>query len=405
MKNKDIAILVEKVQAGNEEAFEALYHEIWPIIYYLIFTDIGNKEAAKDIAQEAILLVYRDIKNLRNPLAFNEWVRRLVINQSTRYIQKKSKENNMEFFDASIEVDIGNTPEENVIKKEQTQWLFEAIADLPREQRQSVFLYYYDYRSITEIAAILETSEAAVYKKLQRARKTIKQKATTDQRGMTELASFSYIAPLIHAHAQTLYSSEAYAAILQTVQEEAVLATVQPVSSATTLGKAKSASITKIVGVIGISVSTLIATWSGVAVYNSRQAPPQKIVEPNKPIQQESTPEPQLPEPSLTGLEALLGVEDANLLRSWREISTVNKDAELLDLANRHQINLNENFHDRAGDNSYYTIFSLNRDGVQLIICEKYNVESGEWSARYSLEPVPIELPHGEQIIGFYNQH
>ncbi len=54
--------------------------------------------------------------------------------------------------------------------------LFEAVLRLPEKQRSAMQLYYYEDYSIKEIAAILGCKEAAVKKRLSRARATLKQK-------------------------------------------------------------------------------------------------------------------------------------------------------------------------------------------------------------------------------------
>ena len=54
--------------------------------------------------------------------------------------------------------------------------LYQAISELPEEQKLPVILYYIDGFSVRETAQILEISEGAVQKRLARARGNLKQR-------------------------------------------------------------------------------------------------------------------------------------------------------------------------------------------------------------------------------------
>jgi DNA-directed RNA polymerase specialized sigma24 family protein len=53
---------------------------------------LGDFQLAEDAAQEAFIQAYRDLKTLREPLAFSSWLRRIVFNYCDRITRKKRVE-------------------------------------------------------------------------------------------------------------------------------------------------------------------------------------------------------------------------------------------------------------------------------------------------------------------------
>jgi hypothetical protein len=65
MKEKD-EIIVQRVLAGDTEAFSELVDKYKGAVFALAFHKIGNFEDAKDISQEAFIKAYTKLPELRN---------------------------------------------------------------------------------------------------------------------------------------------------------------------------------------------------------------------------------------------------------------------------------------------------------------------------------------------------
>jgi RNA polymerase sigma-70 factor, ECF subfamily len=57
--------LVERVQAGDIAAFEALVRRYERWVFTLAFRMVGDRQEAEDIAQEVFLKVYRGLRGFR----------------------------------------------------------------------------------------------------------------------------------------------------------------------------------------------------------------------------------------------------------------------------------------------------------------------------------------------------
>lgn len=128
----------------------------------------GSEEAAADAVQEAFVkahLKWRTVSQYDDPVG---WVRRVAINKlrdghrsetrKARAIERLGRRD-----DTTIEA-----PEP--IEPSGAERLAAALADLPRQQRAAVALYYLDGLSVAETAAALGLSDGAVKFHLHEAR-------------------------------------------------------------------------------------------------------------------------------------------------------------------------------------------------------------------------------------------
>ena len=85
----------------------------------------------------------------------------------------EDKEGNS-LLDTYEDLDQQKVPDQALDNAETQRMIQELVDGLSPEQRMSVLLYYYDERSVKEIAELMETSEGTVKSRLNYARKAIK---------------------------------------------------------------------------------------------------------------------------------------------------------------------------------------------------------------------------------------
>jgi len=180
MKNKDIAMLVEKVQKDKENYFEELYKEIWKTVYYYCYKSLGNEQDAKDAMQTVFLQVYNKFDTLYHPNAFNNFLctimRYTCSNFHRAKFQKETED--LENYEAFLQEDNADfLPDEAYEKEEIRIKIAEIIGTLPAKQREAILLFYFEERSIKEIAEITESKFDAVNNRLVTARKTLRERA------------------------------------------------------------------------------------------------------------------------------------------------------------------------------------------------------------------------------------
>ncbi|MCX7599544.1 MAG: sigma-70 family RNA polymerase sigma factor [Armatimonadetes bacterium] len=75
-------LLIERFQAGDRRAFDALVRSHYRRAYNLAFRILGDPEKATDATQDAFVRVYKGLPNYRYSSAFTTWLYRIVVNVS-----------------------------------------------------------------------------------------------------------------------------------------------------------------------------------------------------------------------------------------------------------------------------------------------------------------------------------
>ena len=145
--------LVERFRRGDQRAFDELVIKYQSPIYYLILRIIGHSEEAADIAQNTFVRVYQKLHSFRGKASFKTWLYRIAINLSKNYLREKMKKERL----PSLQ-DTGGVEEnkvEEMIAKERSQMVREALFQLPERQKLALILRIYEELPYKEIARIM----------------------------------------------------------------------------------------------------------------------------------------------------------------------------------------------------------------------------------------------------------
>lgn len=88
----DEQALVERAQAGDTAAFEALYRLQIDRVYGLCLRMTGNASEAEDCAQETFIQAWRQLTKFRGDSAFGTWMHRVAVNAVLGRMRKSRRE-------------------------------------------------------------------------------------------------------------------------------------------------------------------------------------------------------------------------------------------------------------------------------------------------------------------------
>lgn len=173
--------LLEKVRAGDYQAFEALVNRYEGKVYRLSMRMLRNQEDAEDALQETFLQVYRGLKGFEGRSTFSTWLFRLATNVCLMKIRHRETEPAKllpleEYIPRHEEgglpqiQDWPDKPEEVLLNKESREKMLEALEKLPAEHRAVFVLRDIEGFSNSEAGEALGISVAAVKSRLHRAR-------------------------------------------------------------------------------------------------------------------------------------------------------------------------------------------------------------------------------------------
>lgn len=81
--------LVLQLQSGDEQALQPLMKRTYDRAYRLAVAICRDRHLAEDVVQESFLSVFRSIHQLRDPLAFQTWLARIVDNRCRKVMGKR----------------------------------------------------------------------------------------------------------------------------------------------------------------------------------------------------------------------------------------------------------------------------------------------------------------------------
>ncbi|MEM7422299.1 MAG: RNA polymerase sigma factor [Pseudomonadota bacterium] len=166
------AILLARFAAGDQAATRELTDALLPGVLRQAFRILGDHAEAEDIAQDALMRLWKQAENWRAGEArASTWIYRVVHNLCIDRIRKRRPQVPVE--DAPEPVDPDPSVLQRMAETETSEAIARAIGTLPERQRQALILRHFEEWSNPDIAAQLECSVEAVESLLSRARRQL----------------------------------------------------------------------------------------------------------------------------------------------------------------------------------------------------------------------------------------
>ena len=172
-------LLLRKAQGGDPEAFGRLMEPLEQLVWRVCWHYTGNRDAAEDCGQEAMIRIWRNLANYRGECALESWVYRIAANCCMDWLRKKKRDKSVSMeplreqgFDPA---DPQAGTEERAVAAEEHRRLREAIAELPEEQREALVMTQLEGVPYETAARRLNVSEGTVKSRVNRAKAKLKE--------------------------------------------------------------------------------------------------------------------------------------------------------------------------------------------------------------------------------------
>jgi RNA polymerase sigma factor (sigma-70 family) len=162
------AVLVRRARGGDRDAFARLVERHRPLLLRSCARMVGDDGAA-DAAQDAVLTAMLSLHRLRQPSSFGPWLVGIGLNACRTQLRGSDP-----LTAAQVRGSDPLTPEEIVESHEIAALVRNAIAELPKGQREAVALYYLAGLTQTEAAEHLGIPPGAVKTRLHKARASLR---------------------------------------------------------------------------------------------------------------------------------------------------------------------------------------------------------------------------------------
>ncbi len=168
------AELVARSRANDTSAFGALVERHQQLVFGVALARCGDPVLAEDVAQEAFVTAWRELKDLRDVERVGAWMAGIARNLAASASRKRARGGEGAAAIAAEPVAAVAPPEDDALEREDRELLARALAEVPEAHREALVLDSVEGESIANIAAVLDVREELVKQRLSRGRKALR---------------------------------------------------------------------------------------------------------------------------------------------------------------------------------------------------------------------------------------
>ena len=159
--------LLERLKRGDDAAFEQLFLRHYSQVYRVVYSLLGSREAAEDLAQETFLELYRHAPASAAGDTIAGWLCRVALNRGYNALrgERRAQQRMEQFVVAGSGAD---DPFAELARAEERALVREVLARLPERQSKLLLLRNAGL-SLAEVAMALELAPGSVGTMLARA--------------------------------------------------------------------------------------------------------------------------------------------------------------------------------------------------------------------------------------------
>ena len=164
-------------RTGDRDAYGRIVAACQNTVTAIALSIVRDVPSSEDIAQDAFLKTWQHLRRLQNPDSFLPWLRQVTRNLARDHLREKIRAPRAcEDAEAAIAAaaDPAPSPMHALIDDERLHAATELISALPAESRETLLLFYREGQSSQQVALLLGLSDAAVRKRLSRARQAVR---------------------------------------------------------------------------------------------------------------------------------------------------------------------------------------------------------------------------------------
>jgi RNA polymerase sigma-70 factor, ECF subfamily len=169
--------LVKRAQHGDEEAFASLAVAVGDRLHAVAHRILRDIDLAEDATQQALLSIWRDLPQLRDPARFDAWSYRLLVRACYAEARRTRLASKLRLLPADEPIGADGTS--LVIDRDQLERGFRRLSI---DHRAVVVLHHYLALPLSEVAETLGVPEGTVRSRLHYAMRGLRAAIAADAR-------------------------------------------------------------------------------------------------------------------------------------------------------------------------------------------------------------------------------
>ncbi len=172
--------LLRRCGRGDEDALEELVRRYEQRLYRVAFRVAGDRALAEEATVDSFYKVWCKARQWRGQSSPEAWIYRIAVRTTLDLMRGRQRWwRRMRIASMDRKTESTTEPLDELVDEEQRQHevcrLERAISSLGESDRILVHLYYFEQRSLADIAPVLEASRDALKMRLARARKRLRE--------------------------------------------------------------------------------------------------------------------------------------------------------------------------------------------------------------------------------------
>lgn len=152
--------LVGLALQGNQKAFGQLVNRYIPLVFNYLYRMTQNHEVSEEMAQEAFVKAYKNLKSFDKSRSFKPWILRIASNAAISELRKQSKVVSLNALEEEGQWgEADHQPQENIDvqleRKLSSEEVMKVLGHLDEKYQQVLLLRYQQELSYEEISQAL----------------------------------------------------------------------------------------------------------------------------------------------------------------------------------------------------------------------------------------------------------
>jgi RNA polymerase sigma-70 factor (ECF subfamily) len=179
---------IERLKAGDADAFDTLVTRYSGEIYSVIYRLTGDPDESADLTQETFLRALRAIEKFRGDSDLKTWLYRIAVNESRNRFRwwkrrRRDKTVSLDAAPGNSEVSYSETvaatsasPEDEALRREREKLIQDALCSLPAVYREPIVLFDIEGLTYNEICETLGLNQGTLKSRLARGREELRRR-------------------------------------------------------------------------------------------------------------------------------------------------------------------------------------------------------------------------------------
>lgn len=166
---------LDGLRAGDPCTWEKVLSFCRRHVFNIAYSFVGRTEDAEDLAQEALLQVYRRISSFRGDSDLSTWVYRVTVNVCVGKLRRRRPQPaSLDEIGCDPAMPTADDPSPLVLDAERQRVVRQAVSQLPPKLSAPVILHYFEGLGYEQVAEVLGLPLGTVKSRINRAKILLK---------------------------------------------------------------------------------------------------------------------------------------------------------------------------------------------------------------------------------------